>query len=68
MISFVGTERGLETRLIPEAGCRLHTVDMIPFAAALGLRRYLLPAVLLRSGQQCGRSCGPSWTVAGRLS
>ncbi|NEB79909.1 UDP-N-acetylglucosamine--N-acetylmuramyl-(pentapeptide) pyrophosphoryl-undecaprenol N-acetylglucosamine transferase, partial [Streptomyces sp. SID14478] len=30
-ISFVGTERGLETRLIPDAGYRLHTVDMIPF-------------------------------------
>jgi UDP-N-acetylglucosamine--N-acetylmuramyl-(pentapeptide) pyrophosphoryl-undecaprenol N-acetylglucosamine transferase len=39
VISFVGTERGLETRLIPEAGYRLHTVDMIPFDAALGLRR-----------------------------
>ncbi|WP_329562609.1 UDP-N-acetylglucosamine--N-acetylmuramyl-(pentapeptide) pyrophosphoryl-undecaprenol N-acetylglucosamine transferase [Kitasatospora sp. NBC_01266] len=53
VISFVGTERGLETRLIPAAGYRLHTVDMIPFDAALGLRRYLLPAALLRSGRQC---------------
>ncbi|MFG2848427.1 glycosyltransferase [Kitasatospora sp. NPDC048296] len=53
VISFVGTERGLETRLIPEAGYRLHTVDMIPFDAALGLRRYLLPAALLRSARQC---------------
>ncbi|MFB7663055.1 glycosyltransferase [Kitasatospora sp. NPDC056138] len=52
-ISFVGTERGLETRLIPEAGYRLHTVDMIPFDASLGLRRYLLPAALLKSGAQC---------------
>ncbi|GAA1963473.1 UDP-N-acetylglucosamine--N-acetylmuramyl-(pentapeptide) pyrophosphoryl-undecaprenol N-acetylglucosamine transferase [Kitasatospora viridis] len=52
-ISFVGTERGLETSLIPAAGFRLHTVDMIPFDAALGLRRYLLPAALLRSGVRC---------------
>ncbi|WP_414507528.1 UDP-N-acetylglucosamine--N-acetylmuramyl-(pentapeptide) pyrophosphoryl-undecaprenol N-acetylglucosamine transferase [Streptomyces sp. NEAU-L66] len=53
VISFVGTERGLETRLIPQAGYRLHTVDMIPFDPALGARRYLLPAALLRSGGQC---------------
>ncbi|WP_411145956.1 UDP-N-acetylglucosamine--N-acetylmuramyl-(pentapeptide) pyrophosphoryl-undecaprenol N-acetylglucosamine transferase [Streptomyces sp. x-80] len=53
VISFVGTERGLETRLIPEAGYRLHTVDMIPFDPALGAKRYLLPAALLRAGAQC---------------
>ncbi|MER7399463.1 glycosyltransferase, partial [Streptomyces sp. NPDC000151] len=53
VISFVGTERGLETRLIPRAGYRLHTVDMIPFDPALGARRYLLPAALLKSGAQC---------------
>ncbi|MFD3559884.1 glycosyltransferase [Streptomyces sp. NPDC058686] len=53
VISFVGTERGLETKLIPGAGFRLHTVDMIPFDPALGARRYLLPAALLRSGAQC---------------
>ncbi|WP_428957544.1 UDP-N-acetylglucosamine--N-acetylmuramyl-(pentapeptide) pyrophosphoryl-undecaprenol N-acetylglucosamine transferase [Streptomyces sp. cg35] len=53
VISFVGTERGLETRLIPDAGYRLHTVDMIPFDPALGARRYLLPAALMKSGAQC---------------
>lgn len=53
VISFVGTERGLETTLIPRAGYRLHTVDMIPFDPSLGARRYLLPAALLRSGAQC---------------
>ncbi|MFD8024761.1 glycosyltransferase [Streptomyces lavendulae] len=52
VISFVGTERGLETELIPGAGYRLHTVDMIPFDPALGAKRYLLPAALLRSAQQ----------------
>ncbi|MEV7405164.1 UDP-N-acetylglucosamine--N-acetylmuramyl-(pentapeptide) pyrophosphoryl-undecaprenol N-acetylglucosamine transferase [Streptomyces sp. NPDC091267] len=53
VISFVGTERGLETTLIPQAGYRLHTVDMIPFDPSLGAKRYLLPAALLRSGAQC---------------
>ncbi|QEU91742.1 undecaprenyldiphospho-muramoylpentapeptide beta-N-acetylglucosaminyltransferase [Streptomyces kanamyceticus] len=53
VISFVGTERGLETRLIPDAGYRLHTVDMIPFDPSLGARRYLLPAALMKSGAQC---------------
>ncbi|MGW7550466.1 UDP-N-acetylglucosamine--N-acetylmuramyl-(pentapeptide) pyrophosphoryl-undecaprenol N-acetylglucosamine transferase, partial [Streptomyces rimosus] len=53
VVSFVGTERGLETRLIPQAGYRLHTVDMIPFDPSLGAKRYLLPAALLRSGNQC---------------
>lgn len=52
VISFVGTERGLETELIPGAGYRLHTVDMIPFDPALGAKRYLLPAALMRSAHQ----------------
>lgn len=51
-VSFVGTTRGLEGELIPAAGYRLHTVDMIPFDPALGVRRYLLPAALLKSGAQ----------------
>ncbi|MFB7503003.1 UDP-N-acetylglucosamine--N-acetylmuramyl-(pentapeptide) pyrophosphoryl-undecaprenol N-acetylglucosamine transferase [Streptomyces broussonetiae] len=53
VISFVGTERGLETRLIPEAGYRLHTVDMIPFDRSLGAKRFTLPAALLKSAGQC---------------
>ncbi|MEU9097251.1 UDP-N-acetylglucosamine--N-acetylmuramyl-(pentapeptide) pyrophosphoryl-undecaprenol N-acetylglucosamine transferase [Streptomyces sp. NPDC048361] len=53
VISFVGTTRGLEGDLIPGAGYRLHTVDMIPFDPSLGAKRYLLPAALLRSGAQC---------------
>ncbi|WP_256104092.1 glycosyltransferase [Streptomyces sp. ODS05-4] len=52
VVSFVGTTRGLEGELIPAAGYRLHTVDMIPFDPALGARRYLLPAALLKSGAQ----------------
>ncbi|MFG2503491.1 glycosyltransferase [Streptomyces sp. NPDC048441] len=53
VVSFVGTERGLETRLIPDAGYRLHTVDMIPFDPSLGAKRFLLPAALVKSGAQC---------------
>lgn len=52
VVSFIGTERGLETELIPGAYHRLHTVDMIPFDPALGAKRYLLPAALLRSAHQ----------------
>ncbi|OKK06593.1 N-acetylglucosaminyl transferase [Streptomyces sp. CB03234] len=52
VIAFVGTTRGLEGELIPAAGYRLHTVDMIPFDPALGAKRYLLPAALLRSAAQ----------------
>ncbi|MEV6951432.1 UDP-N-acetylglucosamine--N-acetylmuramyl-(pentapeptide) pyrophosphoryl-undecaprenol N-acetylglucosamine transferase [Streptomyces sp. NPDC051183] len=52
VVSFIGTERGLETELIPAAGYRLHTVDMIPFDPSLGAKRYLLPAALLRSAGQ----------------
>ncbi|WP_424216514.1 UDP-N-acetylglucosamine--N-acetylmuramyl-(pentapeptide) pyrophosphoryl-undecaprenol N-acetylglucosamine transferase (plasmid) [Streptomyces sp. BI20] len=51
-VAFVGTTRGLETRLVPDAGYPLHTVDMIPFDPALGARRWLLPADLLRAGRQ----------------
>ncbi|MFI1740385.1 UDP-N-acetylglucosamine--N-acetylmuramyl-(pentapeptide) pyrophosphoryl-undecaprenol N-acetylglucosamine transferase [Streptomyces sioyaensis] len=51
-IHFIGTERGLEGKLIPQAGYALHTVDMIPFERELGLRRYLLPAYLVRASAQ----------------
>jgi len=51
-VSFVGTSRGLEGRLIPEAGHRLHLVDMIPFARNVGPRRFLLPAYTVRAAVQ----------------
>ncbi|MFB7512659.1 glycosyltransferase [Streptomyces sp. NPDC056144] len=51
-ISFIGTERGLEGRLVPGAGYPLHLVDMIPFDPGLGARRFLLPADLVRSAAQ----------------
>ncbi|MDP9019908.1 MAG: UDP-N-acetylglucosamine--N-acetylmuramyl-(pentapeptide) pyrophosphoryl-undecaprenol N-acetylglucosamine transferase [Actinomycetota bacterium] len=48
-VSFVGTARGLEGRLIPEAGYELDLVDMVPFT---GWRRAVLPAALVRAAVQ----------------
>jgi UDP-N-acetylglucosamine--N-acetylmuramyl-(pentapeptide) pyrophosphoryl-undecaprenol N-acetylglucosamine transferase len=48
-VSFVGTARGLEGRLIPSAGFELDLVDMVPFA---GWRRALVPAALARAAVQ----------------
>ena len=48
-ITFVGTSRGLEQRLIPAAGWPLETIDMIPFS---GWRRGIMPAALVRSATQ----------------
>ncbi|MBW3626257.1 MAG: UDP-N-acetylglucosamine--N-acetylmuramyl-(pentapeptide) pyrophosphoryl-undecaprenol N-acetylglucosamine transferase [Actinobacteria bacterium] len=48
-VSFVGTPRGLEGKLIPGAGYELDLVDMVPFA---GWRRAVLPAALVRAAVQ----------------
>lgn len=48
-ISFVGTKRGLEGRLVPEAGFDLHLVDMVPFA---GREVALLPFALVKATLQ----------------
>ena len=51
-ITFVGTRRGLEKTLIPDAGYPLEMVDMVPFA---GRSRYLLPAAVVRASLQAKR-------------
>jgi UDP-N-acetylglucosamine--N-acetylmuramyl-(pentapeptide) pyrophosphoryl-undecaprenol N-acetylglucosamine transferase len=51
-VSFVGTPRGLEGRIIPDAGYALHLVDMIPFT---GARRALVPAAFARASWQARR-------------
>ncbi len=51
-VSFLGTSRGLERTLVPEAGFPLHLVDMVPFA---GRSAVLLPAALVRSTVQAHR-------------
>jgi UDP-N-acetylglucosamine--N-acetylmuramyl-(pentapeptide) pyrophosphoryl-undecaprenol N-acetylglucosamine transferase len=48
-VTFVGTERGLEKRLIPEAGYPLRTVDMVPFT---GIGKVTLPFALVRAAFQ----------------
>src|SRR5204863_501547 len=49
-ILFVGTRRGLEGRLVPDAGHRLAFVDMVPFA---GRARVRLPYAFPRATMQC---------------
>jgi UDP-N-acetylglucosamine--N-acetylmuramyl-(pentapeptide) pyrophosphoryl-undecaprenol N-acetylglucosamine transferase len=51
-ISFVGTEQGLETTLIPEAGYALQTVGMV---RSTGRERFLLPFALVRASLQSRR-------------
>lgn len=48
-VTFIGTHRGLEQKLIPAAGWPLEFVDMVPFS---GWRRGILPAALVRSAHQ----------------
>ena len=51
-IRFVGTPRGLEGRLIPEAGFALRLVDIFPFT---GWRKGLFPLSLVRASFQARR-------------
>lgn len=51
-ITFIGTPRGLEGRLIPEAGFALELVDMVPFT---GRSRAVFPVALVRSAFQANR-------------
>ena len=51
-VSFVGTPRGLESRIIPDAGYPLHLLDMVPFA---GAKRALVPAAFARATWQARR-------------
>lgn len=55
VISFVGTERGMETRAVPAAGFELDTVAVLPWAKSLGARRYLAPATAVRAAAQAAR-------------
>src|SRR3954447_615109 len=51
-VAFVGTPRGLENRIVPEAGYPLHLVDMVPFA---GARKALVPGAFARATWQARR-------------
>ena len=48
-VAFVGTSRGMETRIVPEAGFELEIIDVLPFAKTIGLKRYLAPATAIRA-------------------
>lgn len=51
-VEFVGTSRGLESRLVPEAGWPLHHVETSPLARKLSLATLRLPLTVLRATRQ----------------
>lgn len=55
-VAFVGARRGMERSVVPEAGYRVHLVDVLPFARTLGTKRFLAPAALLRASWQARRA------------
>ena len=55
-ILFVGTKRGLEGQLIPQAGYELVTVDMLPLNPNLRWRLALFPVSIVRSTAQTLRT------------
>lgn len=48
-VEFVGTARGLESRLVPEAGWTLHEIEARPLARRLSPATLRLPLVVLRA-------------------
>ncbi|MDQ3957600.1 MAG: undecaprenyldiphospho-muramoylpentapeptide beta-N-acetylglucosaminyltransferase [Actinomycetota bacterium] len=51
-IDFVGTPRGLEGRLIPDAGYPLHLIDMVPLKRKAALAPFVTGAAFVRSTWQ----------------
>ena len=54
-VDFVGTRRGLEGRLIPEAGYPLHMIDVLPLQRKLGVEPLLAGPALVRATWQARR-------------
>ena len=54
-VAFVGTARGLESRLVPEAGWPLHTVAVLPLARRLSPGTLRVPGALLRAARDVAR-------------
>ncbi|MPZ86809.1 MAG: undecaprenyldiphospho-muramoylpentapeptide beta-N-acetylglucosaminyltransferase [Nitriliruptorales bacterium] len=48
-VSFVGTQRGLESRVVPEAGWPLHIIEVLPLARRLSPDTARVPVALLRA-------------------
>lgn len=54
-VEFVGTARGLESRLVPEAGWTLHRVQAAPLARKVSPATLRLPGVLLGATREVAR-------------
>lgn len=52
IITFSGTQRGMEADLIPKNGYDFAPVKVIPFSRQEGLKRFLVPFILLSSAVQ----------------
>ncbi|MEN9687562.1 MAG: hypothetical protein RL381_574 [Actinomycetota bacterium] len=52
-ITFLGTEEGLETRLVPEAGFDLHCITKVRIPRKFSLSLLLVPFTLVKSIAQC---------------
>lgn len=50
-VEFVGTARGLESRMVPAAGWRLHTVEALPLRRGLSLSLLRVPPVVWRAAR-----------------
>ena len=51
-VEFVGTAKGLESRLVPEAGWQLHTVEAVPLARRISPALLKVPLVIARATRQ----------------
>ena len=51
-VEFIGTARGLESRLVPEAGWQLHTVETVPLARRISPALLRVPVVIARATRQ----------------
>jgi UDP-N-acetylglucosamine--N-acetylmuramyl-(pentapeptide) pyrophosphoryl-undecaprenol N-acetylglucosamine transferase len=54
-VAFVGTARGLEARLVPEAGWRLHQIEVLPLVRKLSPATARVPLALARATRQVVR-------------
>jgi UDP-N-acetylglucosamine--N-acetylmuramyl-(pentapeptide) pyrophosphoryl-undecaprenol N-acetylglucosamine transferase len=52
-VAFVGTDRGLESRVVPEAGFEFHAVQLEPFARKVSPEAFRGPTAALRAVGRC---------------
>ncbi|HWB72009.1 MAG TPA: undecaprenyldiphospho-muramoylpentapeptide beta-N-acetylglucosaminyltransferase [Egibacteraceae bacterium] len=64
-VEFVGTSRGLESQLVPQAGWTLHTVGALPLARRLSPATLRLPVVVLSAARAVGELIRTRGVVAG---